>query len=100
MNRRKLGKLRKELEQMRRSPQNAAALQSLASRLERKLNTTRGKHPNWVSHFDHLYPVSIPDHGGRDIPPGTKNQILNALEDDILAWDEGLPNELEEDTEH
>lgn len=74
---------------MRRSPQKAAALQSLAKRLGRT-KADRGKEPTWVSPFP-LYPLSIPDHGGgKDLANGTKNSILNQLEDDILAWDERL----------
>src|SRR6185312_5264672 len=97
MNRRKLDKLRREHAAMRRSPQDAASLQSLANRLGRKAANSRGKHPNWESSFDHVYPVSIPDHRG-DIPTGTKNRILDCLEEDILAWDEILPDDFEEDT--
>jgi hypothetical protein len=40
--------------------------------------------------FPHLRPLSIPNHKGRDMPPGTKNSILNQLEDDVDAWDEAL----------
>lgn len=97
---RKLAKLKIELEGLRASPQKAAALQSLAKRLGRTLNTNRGKHPIWESAFGHLYPLPIPDHGGKDIPTGTKNRILDQLEEDIAAWDETLPEESENDTEH
>jgi hypothetical protein len=46
----------------------------------------------WVSEvFGQLRPLSIPDHSGRDLAPGTKKSILNQLEDDVLAWDEALP---------
>jgi len=45
----------------------------------------------WVStEFPKLPPLSIPDHGGKDYPPGTRKSILNQLEDDITAWDERI----------
>jgi hypothetical protein len=89
MNRRKLSKLRREWEQMWRSPQKASALSSLARRLGRT-RVNRGKHPMWESKFEHLFVLSIPDHGQKDLPPGTRNVILNELENDLLAWDEWL----------
>jgi hypothetical protein len=93
MSRKKLDQLKRELEQMRRSPQNARALQGLAKRLGRK-PVKRGKEPMWESpEFADLYALSIPDHGGRDLAIGTKNSILNQLEDDILAWEERLEGE-------
>ena len=92
MNRRKLDKLKRELEQRRRSPQKAIALQSLAQRLGRK-RVKRGKEPMWESPFIELYALSIPDHGGRDLAPGTKNSILNQLEGDILAWEARIGDE-------
>ena len=97
MNQRKLRALKQELEQARRSPQRAAALQSLAKRLGRKL-VKRGKHPMWVNEeFPKLFPLAIPDHGGRDLAPGTRNSILNQLDDDISAWDQLLPEEDDEE---
>jgi hypothetical protein len=93
MNRKKLDQLKRELEQMRRSPQNARALQGLAKRLGRK-PVKRGKEPMWESReFADLYALSIPDHGGKDLAIGTKNSILNQLEDDIFAWEERLEGE-------
>jgi hypothetical protein len=44
----------------------------------------------WVSPFDHLFALSIPDHGQKDFPPGVRNVILNELEGDLVAWDEWL----------
>ena len=93
MHRRKLDKLKRELAQLRRSPQKARALQSLAKRLGRK-KVKRGKEPMWEStEFGDLFVLSIPDHGGRDLPPGTKNSILDQLEGDILRWDEKFDDE-------
>ncbi len=47
----------------------------------------------WESAGFGLFPLAIPHHGGRDLPVGTKNSILNQLEDDILAWEEELSEE-------
>lgn len=72
---------------MRRSPQKAISLQGLAKQLGRK-PVKRGKEPTWESEqFPELYAVTIPDHGGKDIPIGTKNSILTQLEDDLIAWE-------------
>jgi hypothetical protein len=87
MKRRKLEKLRRELERKRLSPQKANALQKLALRLGRR-KVKRGKEPTWESDLPGCYPFPIPDHGGKDLPPGTRNSILNQLEDqDIAAWE-------------
>lgn len=93
MNRKKLKKLSRELARLRRAPQRAQALESLAQALGRKLDN-RGKEPVWVStEFNDLRPVSIPHHGSSDVSIGTKNSILDQLEDDILAWDMILKEE-------
>jgi hypothetical protein len=89
MTRKKLNKLWQEISRMRRAPQNADALESLATRLGRKKRRgKRGKEPIWLSDaFLNLSPLSIPHHGGRDLAHGTKESILDQLEDDWLAWD-------------
>jgi hypothetical protein len=43
--------------------------------------------------FPDLWPLSIPDHGSRDLSRGTKNSILTQLEEDLLAWDEKITSE-------
>jgi hypothetical protein len=51
----------------------------------------RGKEPTYDSQaFQHLRPLSIPDHKGRDMPSRTRDSILNQLEDDLEAWNEAL----------
>jgi hypothetical protein len=96
MTRNKFKKLRLKLAQMRHSPQKADALQKFAGQLGRRL-ASRGKEPTWVSdRFPQLRPLSIPDHGNRDVAPGTKNSILNQLEDDLNSWDEQLTKQEEE----
>ena len=62
-------------------------------KLARMLGRTqdkRGKEPTWVHNELPVYPLSIPHHGGRDLAPGTRNSILDVLEDDVLAWEERL----------
>lgn len=86
----KLRKLRDDLHALRRAQPKARDLQSLAQRLGRA-RTQRGKHPMWESEpFPELRPLSIPDHKGRDMPRGTKNSILDQLEEDLLAWEQRL----------
>ena len=90
MNRRKLAKLLRDLAALRRGSHKARKFESLARRLGRE-RVNRGKEPMYESkEFDELDALSIPHHGGKDIPPGTSNSILNQLEDDILAWNEKL----------
>jgi len=93
-----LSKLRSELAALRRATVDARTLERLAKRLGRKL-VKRGKHPMWEStEFVDLFPLSIPHHGGRDLPPGTKRSILDQLEGDLLAWEEKLGDEKTDDT--
>lgn len=97
MKRRSLNKLRREIDALRRSPQKARALENVAKRLGRK-RVKRGKEPTWESQeFAELYPLAVPHHGGRDLAPGTKNSILDQLEDDLLAWEARLTKEEEQD---
>lgn len=78
---------------MRRASVNARALEGIAKQLGRREDNTRGKEPVWVNPELGVFPLSIPRHGGRDIPVGTKNSILDQLEEDILAWEERLEDE-------
>jgi hypothetical protein len=96
----KLDKLRGEILQRRRAPQKAADLEGIARRLGRK-RINRGKHPMWESQdFPKLYVLSIPDHGSKDLPVGTRNSILDQLEDDILAWEELIQAEEEHENDN
>jgi hypothetical protein len=47
----------------------------------------------WESEQFDLFALSIPDHGGKDLAIGTQRSILNQLEDDVLAWEERLSGE-------
>jgi hypothetical protein len=97
MNRKRLDKIKQEIRRLRRAPQKAAALERLAKRLGRK-KVKRGKEPVWESEeLQEVFPVSIPKHGTRDLAPGTQRSILDALEEDVLVFEEQLPNDEDED---
>jgi hypothetical protein len=90
MTRNGLAKLRRDLEALRRSQAKAMDLQRFALRLGRR-KVPRGKHPMYANEtFPKLRPLSIPDHKGRDLSLGTKNSILDQLEEDLDAWDATL----------
>lgn len=88
----KLDQITRRIEQARRSPQKARDLERIAQQLGRtKVN--RGKEPTWESELPGRPPLSIPHHGGRDIAIGTRNSILDFLEDDVMALQEILDQE-------
>jgi hypothetical protein len=90
---RKLEKLKQQLATYWRSPAKAADLERLAKGLGRK-HVKRGSEPTWESkEFTELYPLSIPHHGGKDIPIGTRRSILDQLQEDVLAWERRLDDE-------
>jgi hypothetical protein len=102
MNRGRLDRIKRLLGQARRSQQKARDLETLARMVGRRQDR-RGKEPTWVHDELPVHPLSIPHHGGRDLRPGTRNSILNVLEDDVIAWEERLGPEddegLEDDSE-
>jgi hypothetical protein len=90
MDRKKLEKLQEELDAMRRTQIRASALESLAARLGRALGN-RGKHPMWENlKLAKRPPLSIPDHGQRDISPTVRKVCFNVLQGDIDAWGDWL----------
>jgi hypothetical protein len=99
MNRNSLDRIKRLLQQARRSQQKARDLETLARMLGRRQDK-RGKEPTWVHDELPVYPLSIPHHGGRDLAPGTRNRILNVLEGDVIAWEERLGLEDDEDLEN
>ena len=95
----KLDKLRRELAGFRRAQAKAANLESLAGRLGRK-RVKRGKEPTWESmEFNELFPLAIPHHGGRDLPPGTRRNILDQLEQDVFAWEKRLDQDEDDESD-
>lgn len=87
---RKLEKLREDHSALRRQGGvKAADLQSLAAALGREQFGRRGKEPTWINRaIPELRPLTIPDHGGRDLKTKTKKSILDQLEEDLDAWEE------------
>jgi hypothetical protein len=88
MNRKTLEKLKREIALARRSPQKAAhrggvLRAGIIYQIRRlpRLALCRGS----LSSAPNVSPTA-----GRDLAPGTQSNILNFLEDDILAWEERL----------
>lgn len=93
MNEKKLGKLRQQVQDLRRKHGKgirSRELEALASKVGRERHP-RGKEPNWVMVDATLRrpPLSIPNHPG-DLKPATAKSILDVLDDDIHALAERL----------
>ena len=89
MDREKLDKLRKRVQELReKGGIGYSELESLARALGR-VPSKRGKHQTWVNQtFDDLRPLSIPRHGSKDLNKFTANDILDKLELDIEKLEE------------
>jgi hypothetical protein len=61
-------------------------LESVAKQLGRTRRGGASSHGQWVSRFPNLRLVTISRHKG-DMTKGTKNAIINALEDDVVSWE-------------
>jgi len=83
MDQRRLERLRRELEQLRRRPRSikASELVSLAKRLGRA-RVKRGKEPTYERSGGEGFPLTIPSHPGT-LAVGTACSILDQLEEDI-----------------
>ena len=90
----KLEKIKREIAAARRRMNKHRDLEEIAISLGRKRATgdqARGKEPTYISTvFLQLRPLSIPDHSGRDIPPGTARNILGQLEEDVVSFESQL----------
>jgi hypothetical protein len=97
VNTRKLAKLRREIESLRQrlTTIKGRELESIATRLGRRLATQRGKEPAWVSNeLPHRNPISIPRHGGNtDFRPKTARNILDQFELDLDELEEKYGDE-------
>ncbi len=88
MDAKKLSKIQRELNALKRSPQGhrSAEFVALAKKLGR-VSSNRGKEPTWVRAdpppFE--YPLSIPQHP-KDMPTGTAKSIIDQLLDDADVW--------------
>lgn len=88
MDAKKLARIRDDIAAASRKPQTQGDLAALAARLERFARKGgKGKHPTWMTHLPGCHPLSIPDGKRRDLPTGTKNNVLNQLEGDVEAWE-------------
>ncbi len=82
MNPKKLAKLRREIEGLRRKGGiKGRELRRIAQAVGRKLGQ-RGKEPTWVSEQFPDRPLSIPGHPG-DLNRNTAGAILDQLEQDL-----------------
>ena len=88
MNKKKIAKLRRELDGLRAGKYNlkTSDVVSLAKRIGRSRDTSRGKEPTYVSVLPRTTPLSIPGHP--TINPYTANAILDVLEADLDRWQE------------
>lgn len=96
MDKRKLGKLEKQLRQLRGRVGNIKPreLEKFARALGREADNTKGKEPTYKSTaFNDVRPVSIPHHGSKNLKPGTANNILDFLEGDIAKFREQLDDD-------
>jgi hypothetical protein len=60
----------------------------------------RGKEPAFVSTvFPNARPISIPDHGSRNLSPTVQKNVLNDLEEDVFRVEEKLRKEAENDVQ-
>ena len=86
----KLAELKRELLEIRKSPhgRKPRLFESMATRVGR-VRDNRGKEPTYVRKIDPALspPLSIPNHGGKDLKSGTARSIIDALLDDISEWE-------------
>jgi hypothetical protein len=91
MDKKRLRKLRRELDELRIGKYNlkTSDLVRFAGKVGRKENTLRGKEPTFISvPFPELRPLSISSH--KTINPHTANAILDSLEADLNKWEDSL----------
>lgn len=97
MDRKKLDRVRRAIEDARRSAQTENDLRALAKMCGR---TTYGggNHPMWQSAFPRHRPFPIPCHGGNPyVSPRVRKIVLDHLEADATAYEEILEAENKRD---
>jgi len=86
----KIKKLRQELREIRQSPQGRRErdMVAIATKVGR-VRDKRGSEPNYVRADNPALspPLSIPGHGGTDLKLGTVRSIVDALLNDLDAWE-------------
>jgi hypothetical protein len=96
---RKVKKLRRDLEAYRSQRGiTSRELQSLARRLLRDRDPSRGKHRMWLSTVRRAWPIAIPDHPG-DLNRFTAQGILDVLEEDLEYFERTCEEEFGEEGE-
>jgi hypothetical protein len=96
MTRKRLEKLKRELAKLRaRSAVKAKELERFAEKVGRR-RSTRGKEPTFE--LAGRRPLSIPHHPG-DLKIGTKNNILDTLEGDLIAYEQVLDQSIAQGNE-
>lgn len=91
MDRKKLGRLRRELKQLRAAKYNLKTkkLTQFAKKIGRKRDPLRGKEPTYVSvPFPELNPLAIPGH--KTVNPFTGDSIMDTFEADLDKWEDHL----------
>lgn len=99
MDQAKLKRILAELERLRErgcKGVKSRELENLATSLGRQQHK-RGKEPTWVHETLDRMPISIPNHGGKDLNRFTARNIINSLEADVEAWEERIKAEEHED---
>lgn len=94
-----LKKIKRQLDEMRKSPFNRKPddFISIAKQLGRALDN-RGKEPTYVRENDPALspPLSIPNHS-KDVKPGTARSIIDALLSDVDDWELHIIENIDED---
>jgi hypothetical protein len=90
MDKKKIARLRRELDQLRAGKCNLkrSDLVGFARKVGRLPDTSRGKEPTYVSVLHQRNPLSIPGH--QNINPYTALSILDVLEVDLNKWEDLL----------
>ncbi len=93
MNQKRLAKLRRDLEGLRRRGGiKSRELEGLAKRMGRERRPQRTGDPQWVNEELGWRPLTIPSHPG-DMPRGTAGSVLNSLEEDLFQLEERCGND-------
>ncbi len=84
----KLRKIEREIAAARRRRNKHRDLERIAKSLGQRLKgaQARGREPSYENPAFPKTLITIPDHGPRDIAPGTQAKILDQIEEDVWRW--------------
>jgi hypothetical protein len=101
MDAKKLGKIKRKIESLRRKPVGIRPrdLIALATKLGRK-EVNRGKEPTYESTEFDTNVLTITKHGGDTLAPGTARSILDQLEEDVILFEQRLEDQKKEGVIH